>query len=113
MNLIPESFISYTSSNPYFREQTTLTISFGLQVPGASRITITLPSIYEYFSSKCTKNCGSSSFDTGNKSFYAIASGNDIIVEFLVTNPNDFSEFIGITSKDSFERNMDFGRVKL
>lgn len=42
-----------------------------------------------------------------------MVSGNDIIVEFLVTNPNDFSEFIGITSKDSFDRNIDFGRVKL
>jgi hypothetical protein len=80
MNLLPESSFFYTSSNPYFREQTTLTISFELQVPGASRITITLPSTYGYFSSKCTKNCGSSSFDTGNNSFYAIASGNDIII---------------------------------
>ncbi len=69
--------------------------------------------MYGYFSSKCIKNCGSSSFDTGNNTFYAMVSGNDIIVEFLVTNANDFSEFISITSKDSFDRNIDFGKVKL
>ncbi len=93
--------ITYTSTNPYFNEQTILTISFLLTTPGASKVYATLPTSYQYITSKCTRNCNTATFDTGNNRFSASLIGSNITIELTVVNPLDFSESITITSRDS------------
>ena len=78
MNAINPTSITYTSSNPYYNEQTTLTISLTLSTPGASTLTITFPTTYQLLSSKCITNCQLPIIDSSSNMLVAQLNGQNV-----------------------------------
>lgn len=80
MNFINPNSLTYTSSNPYFSEPTTLTLTLILTTPGANTLTITFPTTYQISSSKCIKNCQLPTINPSNNMFVAQLDGQDVSV---------------------------------
>ena len=91
MNSISPSNLTYTSSNPYFNEPTTLTITLTLATPGAITITMIFPTTYLLSSSKCIKNCQLPIINPSNNMFIGQLTGQDVSIEFQLVNPMDFT----------------------
>jgi hypothetical protein len=89
-NTVNSLTIHFTQSNPYFRENSTYTITVNGTTPNSSYLNITIPVAYTFVSAS---GLSSSTFiqAEGNILMFSIDSYLNIKLQIQLTNPDDYS----------------------